>query len=166
MSALSLRPDETAVFYPFSISKGYLLQKDEADSAIKRLTFEIRLYVGLLLACSLTGYFFPSNASIILLFGVVIFCFVRYFFIISGLISGKPLIKERFKIRASLESSLMGHSYLSLSFLVISTAYLGWTAWSESSTEDTKALGALALFCWIFSTVHVGFIFWKRKIDR
>jgi hypothetical protein len=113
MSALSRNSDGSAVFYPFSISKGYLLTDDDVQHVIKSLTFEMRLYIGMLLSCAMIGYLFPSNWSVLLFFGIVLFCVIRYFVIVLALVSKKTIVKQRFQIKNSLkiESSLSSFFY-------------------------------------------------------
>lgn len=164
MSAFAEAENESTVFYPFSIMKGYLFTNAEKPEAIRAMTFEVKLYILLLLLCGLISYFMQSNWSLVLLICCAVFCLVRYIVVTLALIEKKPIVQKRFKVKDSLKSSLYGHSYLSLSFLILATAYLGFAAWSEGLSQDTNFLRLLAAFCWSFALVHLGFIFWKRKL--
>ncbi len=166
MSAFAEAENESAIFYPFSIMKGYALTKVQTSEAVRSMTFEVRLYIFLLLLSGLASYFFQSNWALILLICSAVFCLVRYVVVVLAIITDKPIVKVRFKIKDSLHSSLRGHSYISLSFLVLATGYLGWAAWFEGLAQDTGIFRFLAAFCWVFALVHLSFIYWKRRLAQ
>lgn len=166
MSSLSLKADGSAVFYPLSIFKGYFVGPKDLEGLVQRITFEIRLYVGLLLGTALLGYFLPSALTLAVFAGAAGFCTLRYFLVVGALARGLGLVQERFKIKDSVMSALRGHSYLSLLFLIAATGYLGWEAWRNSYAQDGDILRVAAVFCWLFAAGHALFLVLKTRLPK
>lgn len=165
MSAFVLRDTDELIFYPLSPLKGYRLPQSSRESVIGRVVFEIRLYAALLLSSGLFAYFSNSNWGFALLLGCFVFASVRYVIITSSLTQGLEPVKERMKVLDSIRTALRGHSYLSLAFLIVSSSFLGFEAFRQSSGPDAAIFKILAASCGLFSVAHLGLMLWKYRIQ-